>query len=65
MSGLFTRLNRKNNKNTTELRLVEARFLSTIHGGGGQDSQAEIEPEETIPMTIMTVGVSGTHQPPP
>jgi hypothetical protein len=65
MSGLFKRLNRKNNKNTAELKPVETQFLSAIHGGGGENSLAEIKQEEIIPIATQSVGVGGTKQPPP
>ncbi|NQZ07019.1 MAG: hypothetical protein HRT35_07640 [Algicola sp.] len=66
MSGLFKRLNRKNNKNTAELEPVETRFLSAIHGGGGgENSLAEIKQEEIMPIATQSVGVGGTKQPPP
>lgn len=62
---MFFRAKAKKKKKIEQAQLIEAKFLSGIYGGQGKNLPTAIEAESTPPIFIMTIGVGGTHQPPP
>ena len=62
---MFKKSTKTKKKKIETPQLIESKFLSDICGGQGQSLQTAIASDEIKEPLMLSVGVTGTHQPPP